>query len=169
MMKDGLGIGARKITVSTVGIVPGIVRFSQEDWQVRLSVSLHAADDELRSRLVPVNRKYPLHELRSALERYQGESGRQFTFEWTLIRGVNDREEDIKRLSAYCRGLKVSVNVIPYNPVSQLVFEAAAGDAARNFCSRLEQNGLAAVLREERGQDIDAACGQLRHRHAAIE
>ena len=165
MDPNGLGIGARKITVSTAGEVKGIARFAQEDWQVRLSVSLHAADNEKRSRLVPLNRKYPLERLHAALKNYQRKTTRQFTFEWTLLDGVNDAPEDAKALAAYAKGLYVSVNLIPWNPVPGMDFRPSPKNRREAFLSRLKEEGLQATLRQERGQDIEAACGQLRRTH----
>lgn len=162
MDPNGLGIGARRITVSTAGDVKGIERFAREDWQVRLSVSLHAANDELRSRLVPLNRRYNLHRLREALLEYQNITRRQFTFEWTLLDGVNDRPEDAEELSLYAKGLDVSVNLIPWNPVLDLPFSPSPKARCERFLNLLATAGITATLRQEKGQDIDAACGQLR-------
>lgn len=166
MEKDGLGIGARKITVSTAGELKGIQAFAQEDWQVRLSISLHAANDELRSKLVPLNRKFNLETLKATLMAYQAESGRQITFEWTLLDGVNDREQDVRELLEFRKGLKASVNLIPWNPVGELPYKTSKRNRCENFRDRLEGEGVQATLRVEKGQDIDAACGQLRRTHA---
>lgn len=167
MCKDGLGIGARKITVSTAGDVPGIERFAHEPWQVRLSVSLHAANDPLRDELVPLNRKYPLDRLMEAVRTYQNVTGRQVTFEWALLDGVNDSIEDAEELVRLARGTQASVNLIPYNPVAGLGYKAPAMGRCQAFRDRLIQRGMQATLRRERGQDIDAACGQLRRRKAS--
>ena len=166
MHPEGLGIGARKITVSTVGRVEEIERFAGEGWQVRLSVSLHAANDTLRSELVPLNRRYPLSRLREALERYQARTGRQFSIEGTLLEGANDRDSDARELAAYLEGLDASVNLIPWNPVEGLPYTPAPRARCEAFRARLEALGVTATLRRERGQDIDAACGQLRRVHA---
>lgn len=167
MTRHGLGIGARKITVSTAGDVPGIRRFAQERWQVRLSVSLHAGNDTLRSQLVPLNRKYPLAQLVAAIADYQEATGRQITFEWALLRGVNDSLRDAAELAALAGRLKAAVNVIPYNPVAGLDYEAPDAEQCETFRNALERHGIPVTLRRERGQDIDAACGQLRRREAA--
>jgi 23S rRNA (adenine2503-C2)-methyltransferase len=167
MHPDGLHIGARKITVSTAGEVPGIERFAQEAWQVRLSISLHAANDTLRDELVPLNRRYNLSRLRGAIEKYLAQTGRQITFEWTLLDGVNDRPEDAQELIAFARGLKATVNLIPWNPVSGLPYRPSPLPRCRAFAAMLHAAGLTATLRAEKGQDIDAACGQLRRTHAA--
>lgn len=167
MEKEGIGIGARKITVSTVGEVDGIQKFAREGWQVRLSVSLHAANDELRSKLVPLNRKYPLNKLIAAVHEYITETGRQLTFEWALLNGVNDRPEDARELVQLIRGTKAMVNLIPYNPVSGLGYQPPSRERCIAFRDALIERSVACTLRKERGQDIDAACGQLRRRTEA--
>ena len=166
MHPDGLHIGARKITVSTVGDVPGIRRFAQEAWQVRLAVSLHAANDKLRSRLVPLNRTYPIAAIMEAVREYANVTGRQMSFEWTLLDGVNDSPEQASELAGLIGDLDVVVNLIPYNPVPGLAYEPSAKWQCETFRDALTQRGVKATLRHERGQDIDAACGQLRLRHA---
>jgi 23S rRNA (adenine2503-C2)-methyltransferase len=166
MHPEGLGIGARKITVSTAGEVKEIERFGQEPWQVRLSVSLHAANNELRSRLVPLNRKYPLERLKESLLRYQGLNGRQLTFEWTLLDGVNDSIQHANELLYFARGLQVSVNLIPWNPVRELPYATSTRERCNAFVEHVTAKGLKATLRKEKGRDIDAACGQLRRTHA---
>ncbi len=168
MNPDGLGIGARKITVSTVGEIKGIEQFGEEAWQVRLSISLHAANDTLRSRLIPLNRKYPLEKLLNAVRQYTESSGRQITFEWTLLDGVNDSQQDARELIDLARTVKASVNLIPYNPVSGLGFAPPPIGRCEAFRDELTNAGIAATLRKERGQDIDAACGQLRRQHLAV-
>lgn len=167
MDEDGVGIGARKITVSTAGEVKEIERFTGEDWQVRLSVSLHAANNELRSRLVPLNRKYPLERLHQALRTYTERAERQLTFEWTMLNGVNDTPECARELLEYCMGIKVSINLIPWNPVSGLPYTPSPMAACLRFQKILEIGGLTVTVRREKGQDIDAACGQLRRTHGA--
>ena len=169
MSPDGLGIGARKITVSTAGEAPQIERFAAEQWQVRLSVSLHGANNKLRSTLVPLNRRYPLERLRKAIEAYLGVSGRRITFEWTLMKDVNDSPKDAEELAAYARGLRASINLIPQNPVSGAPYEPPPKSRCEQFRQALEHAGLKATLRREKGQDIDAACGQLRRRHGVGE
>lgn len=164
MAKEGLGVGARRITVSTAGDVPGIERFGEENWQVRLAVSLHAANDKLRSRLVPLNRRFPLTELMDTVRRYASVNDRQVSFEWVLIQGVNDSEEDVEELTTLIAGIKSVVNLIPYNPVSDKPFHAPSWRVCEAFQAALTARGVSATLRQERGQDIDAACGQLRLR-----
>jgi 23S rRNA (adenine2503-C2)-methyltransferase len=164
MARDGLGIGARRITVSTVGEVEGIRRFGDEDWQVRLSVSLHAANDTLRSELVPLNRKYPLDVLLAAVRHYIEKTGRQVTFEGALLDGVNDSIEHANELADRISGMRTTVNLIPCNPVAGLGYSPPSRERCEAFRDALEHRGLSATLRRERGQDIDAACGQLRRR-----
>ena len=166
MAKDGMGVGARRITVSTVGEVPGIYRFAREDWQVRLAISLHAANDTVRSELVPLNRKYPLVKLMKAVRDYAAHTGRQVSFEWTLLEGVNDSAKDAAEFAGLIHGLKATVNLIRYNPVAESKYEPPSPKACKAFRDALEAHGANATLRKERGQDIDAACGQLRIRKA---
>lgn len=168
LMDDGgLRIGARKITISTAGEATAIERFGGEDLQVRLSVSLHAANDALRGKLVPLNRRFPLARLREAVENYQRQSGRQFTFEWTLLDGVNDSDADANQLVDYMGGLKAFVNLIPWNPVAGMPFAPSPHERAQAFRALLAARGIKATLRAEKGQDISAACGQLRRTHGA--
>ena len=166
MRKNGVNIGARKITVSTYGDVPGIERFAEEKWQVRLSISLHAANDALRTKLVPASKKYPLKVLMQAVRNYCLDTDRQVTFEWTLMKDVNDSVRDAQEFIKLMSGLrsKVFINLIPYNQVEGLDYEPASLDACRHFQNTLNAEGLKATLRRERGGDIDAACGQLRAR-----
>lgn len=162
---EGMGIGARKITLSTAGDVPGIERFSEESLQLRLSVSLHAAEDSLRSSLVPLNRRYPLKDLYRALQQYQERRGRQITIEWTLMKDINDSPAHARQLIRFIDGLDAVVNAIPWNPVSGLPYAPSPWKAQQAFIGTLKQAGIKATLRRERGGDIDAACGQLRLRH----
>lgn len=162
MHEEGLHLGARRITVSTAGDVKGIDRFAQEDWQVRLSVSLHAPNDRLRDELVPLNRKYNLERLMNSVHEYIEVTGRQMTFEWTLLQDVNDSEAIADELVDLIGDMKAHVNLIPCNPVSGLGYRPPTPSVSRAFRDRLEQRGIPATLRLERGQDINAACGQLR-------
>ncbi|HOE65898.1 MAG TPA: 23S rRNA (adenine(2503)-C(2))-methyltransferase RlmN [Candidatus Hydrogenedentes bacterium] len=164
MAPEGWRIGARKITVSTAGDVDGIRKFAAENWQVRLSVSLHAANDALRSKLVPLNRVFPIDAIIEAVRDYQSVTGRQVTIEWTLMQDINDSLRDAQELAALLRGLKASVNVIPLNPVTGVDFKPPSFERCREFQAALVKQGIAATLRRERGQEIDAACGQLRRR-----
>lgn len=166
MHADGLGIGARKITVSTAGEVKAIEQFAGEPWQVRLSISLHAANDELRSKLVPLNRRYPLAKLKESLLRYQAISGRQITFEWTLLDGQNDSLKEAEELLHFARGLQCTVNLIPWNPVQDIPYATSPRPRCETFADYLNARGLKATLRKEKGRDIEAACGQLRRTRA---
>jgi 23S rRNA (adenine2503-C2)-methyltransferase len=158
----GGGIGARKITISTSGLVPQIRRLADEPEQFRLAISLHGATDEVRQRIMPVNRKYPLKELTAALEYYQNQKDRMITFEYILIKGVNDAIEQTQPLGALARHLRAKVNLIPYNKVEGLPWERPDEEACEDFLAALEQQRIPATLRREKGGDIDAACGQLR-------
>jgi 23S rRNA (adenine2503-C2)-methyltransferase len=158
----GGGIGARKITISTSGLAPQIRRLADEPLQFRLAISLHGATDEVRNKIMPVNRKYPLKELVAACEHYQGQKGRMLTFEYILIAGVNDSIEQAKPLAALARKLFAKVNLIPYNQVEGLPWERPDEKTQENFLAALEKQKVIATLRREKGHDIDAACGQLR-------
>ncbi len=158
----GGGIGARKITISTSGLVPQIRRLADEPEQFRLAISLHGATDEVRQRIMPVNRKYPLKELTAALEYYQAEKDRMLTFEYILIAGVNDALEQTQPLGALARHLRAKVNLIPYNQVEGLKWERPSEKVQEDFLAALEKQRVPATLRREKGGDIDAACGQLR-------
>ena len=160
-------MGARKITVSTAGDVKGIDRFGDEDWQVRLSVSLHSANNELRSKLVPFNRKYPLEKLRESLETFSVKTGRQFTFEWTLLDQVNDTPEAAKEFLAYAEELPAFVNLIRGIRSRGSPIVPSPIKRCEAFRDMLVRGGLKATLRQEKGQDIEAACGQLRRVEAS--
>ncbi len=158
----GGGIGARKITISTSGLAPQIRKLADEPLQFRLAVSLHGATDEIRNKIMPVNRKYPLRALTAACEYYQEKKGRMITFEYILIAGVNDDASQAKPLAALARKLNAKVNLIPYNRVEDLPWERPTQEAQDRFLSALEKLKVTATLRREKGHDIDAACGQLR-------
>ena len=166
MAPEGLHIGSRKITVSTAGEVREIERFAEEDWQVRLSISLHAANNDLRSKLVPLNRRFPVERLRAAAADYIARSGRQITYEWTLLNGVNDSLSDAEELVKFIGNTKATVNLIPWNPVSGINHEPPTKQRCEAFKNLLLKRGITATLRQEKGQDINAACGQLRRIHA---
>lgn len=163
----GLNIGARRITISTSGIIPGIQKLAGEGKQIELSVSLHAADDELRSRLMPINKKYPLKELINSCKEYSAKTNRQVTFEYILIKSLNSDLKNAQDLAKLLGGWKLAkVNLIPSNPVSGLIkLEAPERKEILLFKDYLEKQGLNVTLRKERGEDINAACGQLRLRH----
>lgn len=158
----GGGIGARKITISTSGLVPQIRRLADEPEQFRLAISLHGATDVVRQRIMPVNRKYPLKELTAALEYYQGQKDRMITFEYILIAGVNDALDQTQPLGALARHLRAKVNLIPYNTVEGLPWKRPSEEVCEAFLDALEKQKTPATLRREKGHDIDAACGQLR-------
>jgi 23S rRNA (adenine2503-C2)-methyltransferase len=158
----GGGIGARKITISTSGLAPQIIRLAEEPKQFRLAISLHGATDEVRSRIMPVNRKHPLRELISACEYYRQKKGKMLTLEYILIAGVNDSLDQIKPLAQLARRLEAKVNLIPYNKVEGLPWERPGEEAQEKFLTALEKQKVSATLRREKGCDIDAACGQLR-------
>jgi 23S rRNA (adenine2503-C2)-methyltransferase len=158
----GGGIGARKITISTSGLVPQIRKLADEPLQFRLAISLHGATDETRNKIMPVNRKYPLAELTAACEYYQQKKERMITLEYILIAGVNDGLDQVKPLAQLARRLHAKVNLIPYNKVEDLAWERPSEETQEAFLSSLENQNVTATLRREKGHDIDAACGQLR-------
>ncbi|MGD0351727.1 MAG: 23S rRNA (adenine(2503)-C(2))-methyltransferase RlmN [Verrucomicrobiota bacterium] len=158
----GGGIGARKITISTSGLAPQIRKLADEPEQFRLAVSLHGATDEVRSQIMPVNRKYPLKELVAACEYYQVQKRRMITFEYILIAGMNDSIEQARPLAALAKKLLAKVNLIPYNKVEGLPWERPPEKVCEAFLAALEKQKVTATLRREKGHDIDAACGQLR-------
>ncbi len=156
-----MGISARHITVSTVGIVPGIRRLSHESLPVNLAVSLHAANDTLRDRLVPINRRYGLDALVEACRQYRSVKNRRLSFEWALIDGVNDRRSDATELARIATSLAAHVNVIPLNPTDGFATRGTAPDGVRRFRETLSSMGVTVTVRRNRGTEIEAACGQL--------
>lgn len=158
----GLGIGSRHITVSTCGIVPRIYDFSKAHTQYNLAISLHAPNQALRQELMPVSKAYPLDELMEAIRFYGQENNRRLTFEYILLKGVNDQPEHARQLAKLLRGLNAYVNLIPYNSVDEKQFKSVKHDEAMVFYDLLMKNHVRATIRKEHGQDIDAACGQLR-------
>lgn len=159
---NDLGIGARHITVSTVGLVPQIRQFADEGLQVKLAISLHAATDEERSALLPVNKRWPLAELLSACHYYVEKTGRRVTFEWSAIRGKNDTPHEAHQLGKLLEGLSCHVNIIPLNPTGGYDGRPSNVEAIEQFIHILKQYGITATVRVRRGIDIDAGCGQLR-------
>lgn len=157
-------IGARKITVSTSGLAPQIRKLADEPMQLRLAISLHGATDEIRGKIMPVNRKYPLRELTAACEYYHKKKGRILTIEYILISGVNDSPDQAVPLARLARKLKAKINLIPYNRVEGLPWERPAEAAQNLFLRALQRQKVSVTLRHEKGHDIDAACGQLRLR-----
>ena len=159
---DDLGIGARKITVSTVGVVPGIERLSRQELPVSLAVSLHSANDRVRNRIAPINRTYPLRKLAEALHSYRRAKNRRLSFEWAMMAGVNDSETAARELAAFVRPLNAHVNLIPLNPTPGFSTPGTDLELIHWFRDLLESFGVNATIRSNRGTDIDAACGQLR-------
>jgi 23S rRNA (adenine2503-C2)-methyltransferase len=164
---DDLGLGARHLTLSTVGIVPGIRRLAQESLPVNLAVSLHVANDAERDELVPINRRYPLAELAEACVDYVAATRRRLSFEWALIDGVNDTTRHARELADYARPLRAHVNLIPLNPTPGYPVRGTPPEGVRAFARELRDLGVNATVRRTRGTDIDAACGQLRATHAS--
>ncbi|MDE0131158.1 MAG: 23S rRNA (adenine(2503)-C(2))-methyltransferase RlmN [bacterium] len=164
LMIGEMGMSARSLTVSTVGVVPGIRRLADDPWPVNLAVSLHAADDELRSRLVPLNRRYPLSEVEAAASYFFEKKGRRVSLEWTMIRGVNDHRTQADRLAAIARRLRAHVNLIALNPTPLSSDMPSTPQAIRRFAAALREGGVNVTVRDTRGTEIDAACGQLRVR-----
>lgn len=161
---EGLNMGARRLTLSTCGIVPGILALAGEPEQFGLAVSLHSARDRQRDILMPVNRRFPLSEVRTACLHYAERSGRRVTLEYALIQQVNDTERDLEALVEFCRGWLCHVNLIPLNPVQGVPWQRSLPENVRQFARRLEAAGVAVSVRKERGADLEAACGQLRQR-----
>jgi 23S rRNA (adenine2503-C2)-methyltransferase len=164
----GLDIGARRITVSTSGFVPKIDALAEEPLQLNLAISLHAPDDELRSRLVPINRRYPVATLMAAVDRYIARTGRRVSFEYALMRGVNDHEQTANDLATLLRGRLCHVNIIPLNPVELLPYERPDPVDIERFAGALRAAGIPTSVRYSRGLDIDAACGQLRAKELGL-
>lgn len=161
---DGMGISPRNISVSTCGLVPMIYRFMREAPHVTLSISLHAHNDETRSRIMPVNDVYPIAEVVTAARIYAEETGRRVVFEYALIAGVNDADDDAMRLSRLLRGINCHVNLIPLNSVPERSLSGSGRKRAREFCEQLVNLHTSATIRREMGADIEGACGQLRRR-----
>lgn len=165
----GLGIGARHITISTCGVVPKIYEFAKEHTQYNLAISLHAPNNALRDQLMPINHAYPLEELMEAIQYYAKENNRRLTFEYILLRGVNDQKEHVTQLAKLLRGLNAYVNLIPYNAVDENGFQGVDHEQAMVFYDALMKQGIRCTIRKEHGADIDAACGQLRVKHLRKE
>src|SRR4030043_1321297 len=161
---EGFGLGARNMVISTAGLVPQIKRLAKEKLQVGLAVSLHASDNELRNKLVPINSKYPLEELIPACREYSRSTGRRLSFEYILFNGINDSITQARALAVLLNGLKCHVNLIPANTTDNPSFQPPPGRIILAFENELKRLGINVTLRERRGQDIDAGCGQLRSR-----
>ncbi len=167
LLNGGYRVGARRITVSTVGVIPGIEALARRPEQFRLALSLHAPLSELRARIVPLEKRYPLDALMDALAEFNRRGGRRVTFEYTLIQGLNDDLSLIAPLAALARRVQAFVNLIPFNPIPDVEWRPSRPERIRAFGRGLEEAGIAVAVREPRGRDIDAACGQLRARAVA--
>ncbi|MBU1124720.1 MAG: 23S rRNA (adenine(2503)-C(2))-methyltransferase RlmN [Candidatus Omnitrophica bacterium] len=164
--KEGLHIGARRITISTCGILPGIRRLAEEDLQVELSISLHATNDKTRTKMLPINKKYPLKELMKTCKEYIRRTRRQITFEYVLMEGVNSDLKNAQNACTILQELRLAkINLIPANPIKELGIKPPERPEILFFKDYLTKHGVVATLRKSRGADIDAACGQLRLRH----
>ena len=160
--KHGLQIGSRHITVSTCGIVPKIYQFAQEEIKANLAISLHAPNNEIRNQLMKINKVYPIYQVIQAAKDYFEITKRRVTFEYILLKGVNDELEHANELSDLIRGINCYVNLIPYNPVTEFGYDKTDESRANRFYQQLIKRGINVTLRKEMGSDIDAACGQLR-------
>ena len=160
--ENGLNLSQRNLTVSTCGLVPEIKRLADRQLQLTLALSLHAPDDEKRRKLMPVAFRYSIEEVLDACRYYFEKTGRRITFEYSLVAGVNDSQEDAAALSARIRGMNCHVNLIPVNPVRERSFRRSGRQDVENFKINLEKNGINVTIRREMGSDIDGACGQLR-------
>ena len=158
----GLGIGSRHITLSTCGVVPRIYDFANEHTQYNLAISLHAPNNELRDQLMPINRAFPLEKLMESIDYYCKENNRRLTFEYILLKGVNDQPCHVRQLAKLLRGYNAYVNLIPYNAVDEKGFKSVTHEEAMVFYDALMKAGIRCTIRKEHGNDIDAACGQLR-------
>jgi 23S rRNA (adenine2503-C2)-methyltransferase len=165
LLNQSYEMGARRITISTVGVVPGILELAERPEQFRLAVSLHAPTEALRQQLIPLEKKYPLPELMTALDRFEEAGGRRITFEYVMIAGVNDELEQARELAALVGRFQSHVNLIPFNPIPGTDWRPTPPERLRAFAGLLEELGVPATIRTPRGRDIAAACGQLRADH----
>ena len=167
--ENGLHISQRNVTVSTCGLVPKMRQLAEEQLQITLALSLHATTDEKRRRLMPVANKYSVQELMETCAYYFEKTGRRITFEYSLVGGVNDTDEDARELIALIKDLNCHVNLIPVNPIKERDFVQSGGEAIAAFKNKLEKNGINVTIRREMGRDIDGAYGQLRRRQKALQ
>ena len=167
--ESGLNISQRNITVSTCGLVPQMRRLAQEHLQITLALSLHATTDEKRRKLMPIANRYSIRELMDVCAYYFKQTGRRITFEYSLVGGVNDREEDATELIGLAKPLCCHVNLIPVNPIKERDYVQSDKDSIKRFKNKLEKSGINVTIRREMGRDIDGACGQLRRRHMSAD
>ncbi|MGM0598186.1 MAG: 23S rRNA (adenine(2503)-C(2))-methyltransferase RlmN [Candidatus Rifleibacteriota bacterium] len=167
--KNGLGMATRRITISTSGIIDGIYDLIDRPGEVNLAVSLHSVNDQNRTRLVPINRKYPLNRLRQAIEEYCDITGRRVTFEIVLIDKVNDQENDARNLANFCQGLICHVNLVRFNPFPNSDFVPSSKENEKEFRKILKKSGIPVTIRNSKGSDILAACGQLSDKNNSYE
>lgn len=163
--EHGLHISQRNLTVSTCGIVPNIKRFADEEFSVTLALSLHASNNEKRKSLMPVANKYNLDEILEACDYFYDKTGRRVTFEYSLVGGVNDTDQDAKELISMLKGKNCHINLIPVNPIKEREYVQSDKKVIENFKNKLEKSGINVTIRREMGRDIDGACGQLRKRY----
>ena len=167
--ENGMNMGQRNLTVSTCGIVPNIYRLADEELSINLALSLHASNNEKRKKLMPIAEKYSIDEVLDACRAYFDKTGRQLTFEYSLVSGVNDTDEDAAELSKLLEGINAVVNLIPVNPIKERDFKPTDRSGALAFKNELEKSRINVTIRREMGRDIDGACGQLRRRHLQQE
>ncbi len=163
--EEGLGMSPKRITLSTAGIAKMIRKMADDELKINLALSLHAANDEKRNKIMPINEQNNLAELKSALKYYHGKTGKSFTFEYVMLKGFNDSEEDLKELVSFSEHLPVKVNLIQYNAVEGDEFEGTTFESMEVFAKSLRNAGVSASVRRSRGKDIDAACGQLANKN----
>lgn len=167
--QNGFNLSMRNITVSTCGLVPGILRFSKDFPQVNLAVSLHSSTDEARKKIMPIAKKYSLEELVSACNEYIKMTNRRITFEYAVVKGINDSDQDIRSLITLLRGMNAHVNLIPLNDTKETFLSSSGRKRAKEIAEMLVSSGIQSTVRRSLGRDIDAACGQLRLKKAQGE
>ncbi|HPF83321.1 MAG TPA: 23S rRNA (adenine(2503)-C(2))-methyltransferase RlmN [Bacilli bacterium] len=164
----GIELGARHITISTSGIIPKIKEFSNFDKQVNLAISLHASNNELRDRIMPINKAYPLNDLMKEIKNYINKTNRRVTFEYIMLKDINDSSDNAKELVELLRGINCYVNIIPYNETSHIDFKKSSQEKILNFYDILKKNNINVTIRREFGSKVSAACGQLRANHEEV-
>ena len=165
----GIELGSRHITISTSGIVPKIKEFTNESKQVNLAISLHAPNNEIRNKIMPINKAYPLEMLISSIKEYISKTNRRVTFEYIMLRDVNDKDKDAEELSKLLKGINCYVNLIPYNETSHIEFKKSDKNQILRFYDILKKNNLNVTIRKEFGSKVDAACGQLRANYEEVK